>query len=70
MDRVRATVEGRAENLSKARPHVLIMPDGVLSVFRSHCAQPEVGSRGATHEEEEVSSLGIIRPRDALEEKL
>ena len=61
----------RAENLSKARPHVLIMPDGVgLSVFQSQCAQPEIGSRGATHEEEEVSGLGVIHPRDTLEENL
>ena len=47
------------------------MPDGVgLCDFRSQCAQPEVGSRGATHKEKEVSSLGIIHPRDALEENL
>ena len=45
------------ENLS----HVLIVPSGVgLSVFRSQCTQPEIGSGGATHKEEEVSCLGII----------
>ena len=61
----------RAENLTKARPHVLVVASGMgLNVFRSHSTQPKVGSGGATHEEEEVRSLGIIHPRDALEETL
>ena len=55
----------RAENLTKARPHVLVVASGVgLNVFRSQSTQPKAGSGGATHEEEEV------RPRDALEENL
>ena len=61
----------RAENLTKARPHVLTVASAVgLSVIRSQSTQQKVGSGGATHEEEKVSCLGIVHPRDELEENL
>ena len=53
VDRVCAAVEAfGVPRIYLRQDHVLIVPDGVgLSVFRSQCAQPEIGSRGATHKE-------------------
>ena len=60
-----------AQNLAEARPDILVMSSGkVFCVFWSDCTQPEVCPGGATHGQEEKRKLGVIDPRDTLEEHL
>ena len=42
----------------------------IFCVFWSDCTQPEVCPGGATHGQEEKRRLGVVDPRDTLEEHL
>ena len=53
---------GHPKNLPKASPDILIVTCGeTFRVLRPHCPQPEVGPGRLAHQEEEESSLRVVR---------